>query len=226
MRTVGFWLQLGLDGFRVDGVPFFEQSAEATGSPEYVVDPHRFMRQLRDFLSRRNGSAMMLGEVNLPHEQQLAFSEAFGVIPSTQAAAATYRALPAERPAVDLTDLAAIVDTAVRTQTKVITDLETITAVNRNRQLRQDAVAERGTAHVALTGGSMGGAVVSGLADLAREGMTMLVVSHEMGFARKVADRVLFMADGAIVEDASPEDFFTSPTSSRAKDFLGKILAH
>lgn len=68
--------------------------------------------------------------------------------------------------------------------------------------------------------------VLEVMADLAREGMTMLVVSHEMGFARKVADRVLFMADGAIVEDASPEDFFTSPTSSRAKDFLGKILAH
>ena len=73
MRTVGFWLQLGLDGFRVDGVPFFEQSAEATGSPEYVVDPHRFMKQLRDFLSRRNGSAMMLGEVNLSREEQLRF---------------------------------------------------------------------------------------------------------------------------------------------------------
>lgn len=68
--------------------------------------------------------------------------------------------------------------------------------------------------------------VLEVMADLAREGMTMLVVSHEMGFARKVADRVLFMADGAIVEDASPEEFFTSPQSGRAKDFLGKILAH
>ena len=61
---------------------------------------------------------------------------------------------------------------------------------------------------------------------LAKEGMTMIVVTHEMGFARKAADRVLFMADGEIVEDAPPEEFFTKPRSERAKDFLGKILAH
>lgn len=59
---------------------------------------------------------------------------------------------------------------------------------------------------------------------LAKGGMTMVVVSHEMGFARKAADRVLFMADGAIVEDATPEEFFTNPQTNRAKDFLGKIL--
>ena len=56
--------------------------------------------------------------------------------------------------------------------------------------------------------------------------MTMVVVTHEMGFARKAADRVLFMADGEIVEDAEPESFFTNPTSNRAKDFLSKILTH
>jgi glutamate transport system ATP-binding protein len=61
---------------------------------------------------------------------------------------------------------------------------------------------------------------------LAREGMTMLVVTHEMGFARKAGNRVLFMADGQIVEDTDPDTFFTNPTSSRAKDFLGKILSH
>jgi len=61
---------------------------------------------------------------------------------------------------------------------------------------------------------------------LAKEGMTMLVVTHEMGFARKAGDRVLFMADGEIVEDAPPETFFTNPTSTRAKDFLSKILTH
>ncbi|MGP6172976.1 glutamate ABC transporter ATP-binding protein GluA [Corynebacterium sp. A21] len=68
--------------------------------------------------------------------------------------------------------------------------------------------------------------VLEVMAALAKSGMTMLVVSHEMGFARKVADRILFMADGQIVEDASPEEFFSNPKSSRAKDFLGKILAH
>jgi glutamate transport system ATP-binding protein len=56
--------------------------------------------------------------------------------------------------------------------------------------------------------------------------MTMLVVTHEMGFARRAANRVVFMADGEIVEDSTPDDFFTNPTSDRAKDFLGKILTH
>ena len=61
---------------------------------------------------------------------------------------------------------------------------------------------------------------------LAREGMTMVVVTHEMGFARKAADRVIFMADGAIVEEATPEEFFTAPKSSRARDFLSKLITH
>jgi glutamate transport system ATP-binding protein len=61
---------------------------------------------------------------------------------------------------------------------------------------------------------------------LAEEGMTMLVVTHEMGFARRAANRVVFMADGAIVEDTTPADFFENPKSDRAKDFLGKILNH
>ncbi|HOW95895.1 MAG TPA: ATP-binding cassette domain-containing protein, partial [Mycolicibacterium fallax] len=61
---------------------------------------------------------------------------------------------------------------------------------------------------------------------LAREGMTMVVVTHEMGFARRAANRVVFMADGAVVEDADPETFFSNPSSDRARDFLGKILNH
>jgi glutamate transport system ATP-binding protein len=61
---------------------------------------------------------------------------------------------------------------------------------------------------------------------LARDGMTMLVVTHEMGFARRAADRVLFMSDGQILEQADPETFFTSPKTDRAKDFLAKILHH
>jgi glutamate transport system ATP-binding protein len=61
---------------------------------------------------------------------------------------------------------------------------------------------------------------------LAKEGMTMIVVTHEMGFARKAGDRVVFMADGQIVEEADPDTFFTAPQSSRAKDFLSKILTH
>ena len=73
LRAVGFWLELGFDGFRVDGVPFMGQTPEQVRDDAYTVDPHAFMRQLRDFLSRRNGEAMMLGEVNLPHREQLAF---------------------------------------------------------------------------------------------------------------------------------------------------------
>ncbi len=68
--------------------------------------------------------------------------------------------------------------------------------------------------------------VLDVMTSLAKDGMTMLVVTHEMGFARKAGDRVLFMADGQIVEDSDPSTFFTAPTSERAKDFLGKILSH
>jgi glutamate transport system ATP-binding protein len=56
--------------------------------------------------------------------------------------------------------------------------------------------------------------------------MTMVVVTHEMGFARSAANRVVFMADGRIIEDRTPEEFFTNPRSDRAKDFLSKILKH
>ncbi len=68
--------------------------------------------------------------------------------------------------------------------------------------------------------------VLDVMVDLAERGMTMVVVTHEMGFARTAADRVLFMSDGAIVEENDPESFFTNPQSDRAKDFLGKILKH
>ena len=68
--------------------------------------------------------------------------------------------------------------------------------------------------------------VLDVMVDLAKQGMTMIVVTHEMGFARTAADRVVFMSDGAIVEENTPEEFFTNPQSDRAKDFLGKILKH
>ncbi|MBH0111103.1 amino acid ABC transporter ATP-binding protein [Salinibacterium sp. NG22] len=68
--------------------------------------------------------------------------------------------------------------------------------------------------------------VLDVMVQLAKDGMTMLVVTHEMGFARKAADRVIFMADGEIVEEAEPEQFFTNPQSPRAQDFLSKILTH
>ncbi|MCC6494741.1 MAG: amino acid ABC transporter ATP-binding protein [Propionibacteriaceae bacterium] len=68
--------------------------------------------------------------------------------------------------------------------------------------------------------------VLDVMVSLARQGMTMVVVTHEMGFARKAADRVVFMDGGQIVEEGTPEDFFTNAKSARAKDFLSKILTH
>jgi polar amino acid transport system ATP-binding protein len=68
--------------------------------------------------------------------------------------------------------------------------------------------------------------VLDVMVSLAKDGMTMMVVTHEMGFARKVADRVVFMDQGAIIEVASPESFFAAPKSERTRDFLGKILQH
>ena len=68
--------------------------------------------------------------------------------------------------------------------------------------------------------------VLDVMVDLAREGMTMMVVTHEMGFARKVANRVIFMDQGEIVEDAPKDDFFGKPRSDRAQKFLSKILSH
>lgn len=68
--------------------------------------------------------------------------------------------------------------------------------------------------------------VLDVMVELAQEGMTMMVVTHEMGFARKVADRVIFMDEGAIVEDRPTQEFFDAPQSDRAKDFLSKILNH
>ncbi len=68
--------------------------------------------------------------------------------------------------------------------------------------------------------------VLAVMTSLAGEGMTMVVVTHEMGFARRAANRVVFMADGSVVEDAAPDEFFSNPKSNRARDFLGKILSH
>ena len=66
--------------------------------------------------------------------------------------------------------------------------------------------------------------VLEVMKSLAESGMTMLIVTHEMGFAKEVADRVLFLDGGYLVEDATPEEFFTAPKSERAKEFLDKVL--
>ncbi|WP_276312792.1 amino acid ABC transporter ATP-binding protein [Bifidobacterium vespertilionis] len=68
--------------------------------------------------------------------------------------------------------------------------------------------------------------VLDVMVDLAKEDMTMIVVTHEMGFARQVADRVVFMADGEILEQGTPDEFFSHPKTERARDFLSKILEH
>ena len=66
--------------------------------------------------------------------------------------------------------------------------------------------------------------VIDVMVDLAKQGMTMVVVTHEMGFARTAADRVIFMSDGQIIEEGTPDEFFTNPRTGRAKDFLGKVI--
>ena len=68
--------------------------------------------------------------------------------------------------------------------------------------------------------------VLDVMVELAKQGMTMIVVTHEMGFARRVADRVVFMADGQIVEEGTPDEFFEHPKSQRARDFLDSIMSH
>ena len=68
--------------------------------------------------------------------------------------------------------------------------------------------------------------VLAVMTSLAAEGMTMIVVTHEIGFARKAADRVVFMSDGRLVEQGAPDDFFLNPQTERAQDFLSKVLHH
>ena len=70
----------------------------------------------------------------------------------------------------------------------------------------------------------MVGEVLAVMKNLAKKGMTMVIVTHEMGFAREVADRVLFMDEGCIVEQGSPDDIFKNPQNQRTKEFLSKIL--
>jgi glutamate transport system ATP-binding protein len=72
----------------------------------------------------------------------------------------------------------------------------------------------------------MVGEVLDVMTALARDGMTMIVVTHEMGFARHAAHRVVFMADGQLVEQATPSEFFALPKTGRAREFLSKILTH
>ena len=70
---MGFWLQLGLDGFRLDAVPFFLETRGEPKDEAAKIDPHDYLSDLRSFLNRRRGSAILLGEVNLPHKEQLEF---------------------------------------------------------------------------------------------------------------------------------------------------------
>ncbi|MFH5821639.1 alpha-amylase family protein [Georgenia sp. AZ-5] len=77
-KTIGFWLELGLDGFRVDAVPYFLSDVGLTAEQRDVDDPHTYLRKMRAFLGRRHGDAILLGEVNLPHEEQRTYFGANG----------------------------------------------------------------------------------------------------------------------------------------------------
>ena len=95
-----------------------------------------------------------------------------------------------------------------------------------SRALAMDPIAMLFDEPTSAFGPEMINEVLDVMIELAQEGMTMMVVTHEMGFARKVADRVVFMDEGCIVEDRVTNDFFNNPDSDRAKDFLSKILHH
>lgn len=92
------------------------------------------------------------------------------------------------------------------------------------RALAMDPVAMLFDEPTSALDPEMVGEVLDVMVGLARDGMTMMVVTHEMGFARKVADRVVFMDGGRIVEDSAKEDFFDAPTSERAREFLARII--
>jgi glutamate/aspartate transport system ATP-binding protein len=92
------------------------------------------------------------------------------------------------------------------------------------RALSMDPVAMLFDEPTSALDPEMIGEVLDVMVGLAQEGMTMMVVTHEMGFARKVADRIVFMDQGSIVEDSPKDDFFTAPRSDRAKDFLARII--
>lgn len=104
LRTVGFWLELGIDGFRVDAVPFLLQNEQTTGPTTVSVDPHEVVRHIRAFLNRRRGDAMLLGEVNVPRQEQLAFfggeaGNELHMMFDFQTMQATYLALARQDPA-------------------------------------------------------------------------------------------------------------------------------
>ncbi len=94
------------------------------------------------------------------------------------------------------------------------------------RALSMDPVAMLFDEPTSALDPEMVGEVIDVMGGLAKDGMTMIVVTHEMGFARRAAHRVVFMDDGEIVEDTTPDSFFTRPATERARDFLGKILTH
>jgi glutamate/aspartate transport system ATP-binding protein len=92
------------------------------------------------------------------------------------------------------------------------------------RALAMDPVAMLFDEPTSALDPEMVGEVLDVMAGLAQEGMTMMVVTHEMGFARRVADKVVFMDEGRILEDSPAEAFFDAPRSSRAREFLARIL--
>ncbi|ERI31742.1 glutamate/aspartate ABC transporter, ATP-binding protein [Burkholderia cenocepacia BC7] len=96
--------------------------------------------------------------------------------------------------------------------------------MSRSRALSMDPIAMLFDEPTSALDPEMINEVLDVMVELAQEGMTMMVVTHEMGFAKKVAHRVIFMDKGAIVEDDRKDDFFSNPKSERAKDFLAKIL--
>jgi glutamate transport system ATP-binding protein len=130
----------------------------------------------------------------------------------------------ARRQAIELLDRVGIADQAAKFPAQLSGGQQQRAAIARALAMRPKAMLF--DEPTSALDPEMVGEVLEVMTSLARDGMTMIVVSHEMGFARHAAHRVVFMADGQIVEQATPSGFFASPKTERARDFLSKILTH
>ena len=182
-----------------------------------VVDGIELSRDIRNIQEVRRETGMVFQQFNLfPH---------LSVIDNVTLAPRQVRRLPkgeAERLAMELLERVQIPEQARKYPGQLSGGQQQRVAIARSLAMRPKVMLF--DEPTSALDPEMIGEVLDVMKDLARGGMTMIVVTHEMGFAREVADRVVFMADGEIVEVGTPEHFFTDPQEARTKLFLGQIL--
>jgi len=148
----------------------------------------------------------------------------FGIAQHLRFAAAEVAASEARARAMELLDRVGIADQAAKFPAQLSGGQQQRAAIARALAMRPKAMLF--DEPTSALDPEMVGEVLDVMTGLARDGMTMIVVTHEMGFARHAAHRVVFMADGQLVEQATPSEFFGSPKTERARDFLSRILTH